>query len=117
MFKITFVLLVVFIVAASLGMRVVFRVNPVAIGQYLVAQVGSTLGITVSIPPNPFNMLAQQLAEKEKELGQKEATLEAQTNEKQKSQNKILISIGALGSILFALIALNFYFDWRRRRK
>lgn len=124
MSKITFVLLtLLFVVATLAALHMVFGASPVAVGQYLVAQVGSAIGVTVSIPSNPFNMLAQQLAEKEstlgekeKELQQKEAALEAKTNEKQRSQNRILTYGGVFGAVLFALILANFYFDWRKRK-
>ena len=103
--------------------KIVFDASPIAIGEYLVAQVGSGIGITVSVPPNPFNTLAQQLKEKEdklvvkeKELQQKEEIFQEQSSREQNSQNKnIIIYLIIGGGILLLLIVLNFYLDYRRK--
>lgn len=113
-----------FLSAAFIFLWVVFNAGPVATGKYLAAQVGSAIGVTVSIPPNPFSTLAQQLKEKEfvlsdkeQELQQKEAALKTQSNQEQNAQNKILLSLFVLGGILLSLILLNFYLDYRRKRQ
>lgn len=98
-----------------------FQVGPVDIMKYLGAQVGSNIGVSVSVSENPFNTLAQQLERKEIELQEKEKTLEqkeAQLQNKDFSQQgKIILSIIAgLIIVLFILILLNFYFDYKRRK-
>ena len=102
--------------------QVVFRAGPLAITRFLVAQVGSAVGVTVSIPSNPFNTLAKQLAEKEsilseqeRELKQKEEFLQERIAGEQRSQNRVLLYASLAGGVLFLLISLNFYLDWRRR--
>lgn len=111
------------VILAFIFFQVAFDASPMAIGRYLVAQVGSAIGVTVSVPPNPFNTLAQQLKEKEsalsdreKKLQAKESALETEINKGQSNQNKTLIYLAAVGGILLALILANFYFDYRRRR-
>jgi hypothetical protein len=58
-----------------------FRVNPVDITKYLAAQVGSSMGVSVSVSENPFNTLAQQLEEKEAQLQEREKALEEKGTE------------------------------------
>lgn len=123
MAKINLVLVILlFIVATLISMQAIFHASPVAIGRYFIAQIGSTVGVTVSVPSNPFNTLAQQLKEKEstlfekeKKLQEKEIALDTEINKGQSSQNKIFMYLAAMGGILLLLILLNFYFDYRRK--
>lgn len=100
-----------------------FNVNPIAISKYLVAQVGSGIGTTASIPPNPFNTLAQQLEEKEEtllkkegELQQKESVFQERVDKEQNSQSRTLTYLLAGGGVLLILVLLNFYLDFRRKQ-
>ena len=112
-----FLLIVVAVISQS-----VFNANPVTIGKYFIAQIGSSVGIMTSVPPNPFNTLAQQLKEKElalldkeRELAQEEAALGKKIDKELATQNKILLYLSIIGGILLILILFNFYFDYKRR--
>ena len=98
-----------------------FKVNPFDITGYLVAQVGSSMGVSMSVSENPFNTLAQQLEEKEAQLQEKEKALEQKETglggQIFPSFDKIILGlIAGLLIILFVLILLNFYFDYRHRK-
>lgn len=85
----------------------------VVVGKYFLAQAGSAIGVTASVPPNPFNTLAQQLKEKEDGLELKEKAL----NEREKAMeqgNMNYIVYGSLG-VLSLLVMANFYLDYKRR--
>ena len=83
----------------------------------------AAVGITVGVPPNPYNSIAQQLEAKQNELSDREQRLA----ELEKSSKPV--SGGAAGTndfatyslgmsvLLFMLVAANFYYDWRRARK
>ena len=103
--------------------QAVFNASPIVIGKYFIAQVGSAVGVTVGVAPNPFNTLAQQLKEKElaladreKELQQEEAAFGKKIDKKLATQNKIFLYLLIVGGILALLVLLNFYLDYRRRR-
>jgi len=101
---------------------ILYQVNPVDIIKYLGAQAGSTIGVSVSVSENPFNTLAQQLKEKEIKLQEKEKELlkkeTALKKENISSQGKIILSlISGLLIILFILILINFYLDYKRRKE
>lgn len=117
--SITFFLIIGFIVV----LQIFFNTNPISVGRYVVAQIGSSIGITVSVPVNPFNTLAQQLdekeallLEKEKKLQQREMGLQESLEEKGSGRNRSLI-YGVVGGVLLILILMNFYFDHRRRSR
>ncbi len=65
--------------------------------------------VHTSIPPNQISELNRQLQNKEAELIQKEAALENKPNP---LQSHFL----AAGGIIFILLALNFYLDYRHRK-
>lgn len=120
--KITVILIILFLIVGAFAfMQGVFKASPLAVGHYLVAQVGSGIGVTVSIPPNPFNTLAQQLKEKEeyllkKEAGlqQKELALEEQLDKTQNNQSRTFVYLLLTAGILLVLIFLNLYL-YRRK--
>ena len=98
-----------------------FKVNPLDITGYLVAQVGSSMGVSMSVSENPFNTLAQQLEEKEAQLQEKEKALEQReaspgSRDFSEEGRIILWLISGLLIILFILILLNFYFDYKRTK-
>jgi len=116
-------LLLFLIVTVLVSMQVVFKANPIDISRYFIAQIASSIGVTVGVPSNPFNTLAQQLQEKEsvliekeKEIKQKEIALQEQTKGESAGQKRTLLYILFGGALLLSLIALNFYLDYRRRR-
>ncbi len=99
-----------------------WRASPAAIFQYLGAEIGSTVGMKVGVPENPFNSLAQQLQEKEEQLNEKEVTLDQRETEMQgrifaAGGNVILVLILVIVMLLFFLIMVNFYLDYRERKK
>ena len=98
-----------------------FGISPGSIVKYFVAQVGSEIGVSVSVPPNPFNQLAQQLEEKEisllekeKELDQKEAEL-SEKNISERENRFLFLILGGGILLVLILIILNFYFDYRKK--
>ena len=68
----------------------------------------SAVGINTDIPSNPINAFNKQLQEKEAGLIKKEAEI---NNQQFPFQNKIFIG----GGIIFSLVLLNFYLDYRHR--
>jgi hypothetical protein len=99
-----------------------FGINPGSIVKYFVAQVGSEVGVSVSVPPNPFNQIARQLKEKEISLLEKEKELEqkeAELGEKNISEGEnrfLFIILGGGFLLLLILIILNFYLDYRKSK-
>ncbi len=97
----------------------VLGVNPVSVSKFFGAKLGAAVGMSTSVPENPFNKLASQLKEKEnalsvreQELNEREKTLEPGQN------NNYLVTILGLGIVvLFALVLLNYYLDYKRRQR
>jgi len=71
-------------------------------GLIILVSEASAVGVNTDIPPNPINSFNKQLQEKEARLLKKEAEMDKQ------------IFIG--GGIIFALVLLNFYLDYRHRK-
>lgn len=95
----------------------IFHLSPATFEKYFMAQIGVTVGVL----PNSFNTLAQQLSEKEstlsakeQEIQQKEIALREKEEEKTQ-ESRILFYLSVVGGILFILVLLNFYLDYRRR--
>lgn len=84
-----------------------------------IAQVSSSMlatsitGVSASVMPNAENSAAGQLAVKEAELDAREARL---TDAMPRVEPLALYSFG-LSLVLFALLTVNYVFDWRRGRK
>ncbi len=97
-----------------------YKISPIFVVNYLAAQAGSAIGISATVPPNPYNTIAQQLNKKEKELQEREKEInqkEKQIKEKVVSQNKaILWGLFSMTFILFVLILMNFYLDFKRKK-
>lgn len=93
--------------------------NPIEIGRFTGASIGSAVGITVGVPENPFNKIALQLKEKEENLNERERVLDQRETEfiNVKNNNKQLYFIASGIVVLFILIILNFFFDYRRKKK
>jgi cytochrome c biogenesis protein ResB len=109
------------IIAILIYLQVSLRASPTAVVRYLASQAQSAIGMNASVPANPINTLAKQLnerkegiLEKEKELDQREEIIQGQIR---KEQEKTLVYLLATGGVLLFLIVLNFYFDYRRRRR
>lgn len=93
-----------------------YKANPPAIVHYLLAQIGSSVGISLTVPENPFNTWAKQLQEKEENLQQREAMLIELLNKTEKEAKILLSLILVLLIVLFFLLFLNFYFDYQSRK-
>lgn len=77
----------------------------------------ATVGAVASVEPNPDNTLAQQFAEKERMLAEREVQI-AQLEQAQRSlssSDMLALSSGILSFVLLILVGLNFYFDFHRR--
>ncbi|MEX0931673.1 MAG: hypothetical protein WDZ88_02900 [Candidatus Paceibacterota bacterium] len=83
----------------------------------------NVVGVSANIPPNELSRLAQQFDEKERELkareleiAERERALNATMRDSSKSN---LIANSAFAGaliLLFILIAINYYQDWKRKR-
>jgi hypothetical protein len=80
---------------------------------------GSGATLSADVPPNPYNTLADQLHQKEQELNDREAALNArETPPSVLNQGNIFGFISFILSLMLCiLIALNFYLDSRRGRR
>ena len=100
-----------FLYAASMGAPriLVSRAN---------AMLGSAvIGATASVEPNPYNTLAQQLVTKQDELSVREKELSLREGQQLANSNSNLPLYSLIASLVLTfLVALNFYFDWRRSR-
>lgn len=81
-------------------------------------QIASVVGVNVGVEPNPYNTLATQIQQRENDLVRREEAVAKRESitisEETKTQKTALLSL-ILGSMLFTLILLNFYFDWKSR--
>lgn len=93
-----------------------YGAKPPEIMKYLLAQIGSSVGVSLTVPENPFNTLAKQLQEKEIELQKREKALDEILIKINRESKIILASILVLMIILVILILLNFYFDYQFRK-
>jgi hypothetical protein len=94
--------------------------NPVDFGKYFTTKLTQAVGIGTSttVSPNPFNTLASQLKQKEERLNKKEADLNAQNFSFGSLSQRSLFFIMIFGIvILFFLILMNFYLDYRNVKK
>ena len=97
-----------------------YEVNPLAVVRYFLATAGSTVGVSLGVPENPFNTLAQQLKEKETRLENREYVLDEREGELEERSlflpSEIILNL-ILGMMimLLSLISLNFYFDHKDR--
>lgn len=84
------------------------------------SQVGNAVGVTVSIEPNQYNSLNEQLKNKEEALKERESTLKENESiilARSEKQDKILQYLLIISTVLLFLIFLNFIFDWRRGQR
>ncbi len=98
-----------------------YQISPISVIKYLVAEVGSSVGIYATIPPNTYNTIAKQLTEKERKLQEKEIELEQKENllkELSAKKNKYIFGgLFLMVFILFIMISINFYLDFKKRRQ
>ncbi len=119
LFKKIIIISILCLTFAMVFVWAVFNITPLKITQYLGTQLASVVGISTSVPSNPFSELARQLQEKEYLLENKEKQLEVK--EEELLQESFLDRYWPLfliltGGILLILILINFYFDHRRKK-
>ncbi|MFH0892553.1 MAG: hypothetical protein V1867_07330 [Candidatus Falkowbacteria bacterium] len=93
--------------------------NPVDLGKFVGAKVGSAIGMSISVPENPINKLALELKQKEEGLDQRERELNEREKELARSSawnDNMYLFMGGGIVVLFFLVLMNFYLDMRRRK-
>jgi hypothetical protein len=92
-------------------------VNPVKVSFFIGAHISRAVGMDVSVPENPFNKLALQLKEKEQLLNLREADLNKREASTADNRNDLYLAILGGGVILlFLLVMINYYLDYKRRK-
>lgn len=111
--KVAFFLMIVIYFFAMIG------VNPLDVGSFFGAKFGSAIGMSTSVAENPFNKLAVQLEQKEKALDIREQRVEKMERELTSGfgYGGIIYLLAAGVAILFFLLLINFYLDYKRRKK
>ena len=100
------------------GVLAPYREIPPA-GVRLLAAVGG-VGVQIGVLPNEYNQIAQQLAVRETEISIRERLLDQQ---REALELKAFRNVNAAGYslaasiVLFILLILNFYFDYRERHR
>ena len=94
--------------------------NPIDISKFVGVKIGQAVGMSITVKENPFNKLALQLKNKENSLDEREKTLDLR--EKNLSavnyrQNAIIYILAGGIVILFLLIVINFFLDFKRRHQ
>ena len=118
-FKLIHALRVFFLCFIIVGSLYLIGLSPVSITKFIGAKLGSAVGVSTSVPENPFNKLASQLKEKEEALALKEQELNLKAEELSSDnggQDILIIVLGAGIVVLFGLVLLNYYLDYRRRK-
>jgi hypothetical protein len=93
--------------------------NPLEFTSFVGSKIGRAIGISSSVPENPYNTIALQLKEKEARLDEKDAELksrEAQLNKQIISQRTIIYALAGMVGLLFMLVLFNFYLDSKRKK-
>jgi len=105
-----------FALAAVLFSYSILSETPGTLAIHTRAMLGSVVGASASVAPNPDNTLAAELKQKEDELAAREGRLNVAENEIQNSRNDMAVYSFLLSGILFVVVGVNFYLDWRRGR-
>ena len=94
--------------------------QPINVSKFIGAKLSSAVGMSTSVPENPFNKVALQLKEKEQSLNEKENSLyqrEAELAKNQYSLQTKLMKVMIAGIfVLLLLILFNYYLDYRRKK-
>jgi hypothetical protein len=88
----------------------------------LVAAGSSAVSMSIAIPDNPYNSLAEQLKQKQIELDQREVALNGKTpvagsTPKGAFGDNLGVYSFFISIILLVLVGINFYYDAERRKK
>lgn len=84
------------------------------------SQLGAVVGVTTSVEPNQYNILAEQLKNKEETLAERERVLqeaESKTLVSSQGVDRLLQYLLGISGVLLLLILLNFLLDWRRGQR
>lgn len=111
-------------IALLVAVAALFHSIALGVGPRLVDDAHSLMGdaavsLNASVPPNPYNTLADQLAAEKTQLDNRAATLNAQQagfSSPNKIQVWMTIASFCMSLVLLFLVGLNFYLDMRRRR-
>ena len=119
-FNLTIILFIFFLVLLGYS-KIALKISPIDLIAYSLASLGSSVGVSVSVPPNPYNTLGVQLQEWQKRLEEKEKILtqkEIELYQKSIFQGEIISKlVVSLLVIIFLLILINFYLDFKFRIK
>ena len=77
----------------------------------------ASVGMNAAVDENPFNSLAQQLVNKERELQARESALDQREYVLDAREAPMALYSLILGLTVCLLVLFNFYFDWRRERR
>jgi len=111
--KVFFLAIIFFSFLSMLG------ANPIDMIEFFSANLGKAVGVSTTVPENPFNSLAAQLKEKENKLALKENELKQREDSLSginSAQNRSILFIGIGVVVLFVLILINFIMDYKRKK-
>lgn len=118
--KTIFSLRLFFLLFLTVGLFYYMGLNPVTLGKFVGAKMGSAVGVSMTVPENPMNKLALELRKKEENLNIRENQIQKREDDlntqRMGTQMKLIIGLGIGIIVLFILIIFNFYLDYRRRR-
>ncbi len=77
----------------------------------------ASVGTNAAVDENPFNTLAQQLVNKERELQERESVLDQREFVLDARDAPLALYSLVMGFVVCLLVLANFYFDWRRSRR
>ncbi len=77
----------------------------------------ASVGMNAAVDENPFNTLAQQLVNKERELQVRESVLDQREFVLDAREAPMALYSLLLGLAVCLLVLFNFYFDWRREKR
>jgi len=91
---------------------------PSVIARSASAMLGSaSIGMSAAVDENPFNTLAQQLIEKERELQGRENALDQREVILRAREAPLALYSFIIGLVVSLLVLFNFFLDWRREKK
>lgn len=98
----------------------VLGLNPIDVGKLIKGKMGEAVGMSVGVPENEYNKIAAQLEAKEKSLLEKERelkNLELEITRSYKGNEWVIIFLSIGIVVLFILVGLNYYLDYKRRKR
>lgn len=89
----------------------------VAGGQPSMRLLMGQLGIGVTVPPNPYNTVAEQLTNWQGDLADRERALYEREKMMREASNRLNALLALAVAFIGGLLGLNFYLDRRRQNK